>query len=139
MVRHILISLLRTRDDNLILVNTSLFASILLKLDSQTLHLTQLTNFDSKDQVTSNLLNSLIALILVDPPFRGATIKSVLHLIKILHKPQVDLMGLVNEENSKGFFACCAKTCANLRKIISINNLSEIVLNHFEKDALGFE
>ena len=84
MVRHILFSLMRTKDDNLILVNSSLFISVFKKIDVLTLSLTQLKNFAAQDQAPSQLLNSVISLILVDPPFRPATIKALVFFAKML-------------------------------------------------------
>ena len=139
MVRHILFSLLRTRDDNLILVNSSLFISFFNKVDTQTLTLTKMLDFTAKDQAPQNLLNSVLSLLLVDPPFRPATIKVLVNLTKIICKNLKNPAQFLNGENMKGLKDSCNKTCANLKKIIGYNQLSEIVLNNFEKKAVTFE
>ena len=101
----ILVSMMRSRDDNLILLCSNLLISILNRCSHEAISIMDIHN---KGKTALLVIKSVINLLVLDPPFRPATVKTLYQLVtKMISLSGVLAQDLPEEDLSKlkrGFF-----------------------------------
>ena len=101
----ILASMMRSRDDNLILLCSNLLISILNKCSQEAIGIMEIHN---KGKTALLVIKAAINLLVLDPPFRPATVKTLYQLAsKMISLSGVLAQDLPEEDLSKlksGFF-----------------------------------
>ena len=125
----ILLSMMRSRDDNLILLCSNLLISILNKCSTSAIATMELIN---KGQSAFILVRAVSSLLVVDPPFRPATIKCLYMLLcRTLTISGITADDLTVDDLNK-LRTALSKIIANLKKMMEYPKLLKYLLELFE-------
>lgn len=131
----ILLSMMRSRDDNLILLCSNLLISILNKCSTSAIATMELIN---KGQSAFILVRAVSSLLVVDPPFRPATIKCLYMLLcRTLTISGITADDLTVDDLNK-LRTALSKIIANLKKMMEYPKLLKYLLELFEKEVADF-
>lgn len=131
----ILLSMMRSRDDNLILLCTNLLLSILNKCSNSAISTMDLMN---KGPTAMILIKAVSSLLVVDPPFRPATIKCLYILLcRTLTISGITITDLAPEDLQR-LKSAFVKIISNLQKMMEYPKLLKYLLELFEKEVGDF-
>lgn len=126
---------MRSRDDNLILLCSNLLIYILNKCSSDTIATMDIMN---KGPTAHLLIKSVSSLLVVDPPFRPATIKSLyLLLCRTLTISGITSNDLAADDINR-LKTAFVKVISNLKKMMEYPKLLKYLLELFEKEVSDF-
>lgn len=126
---------MRSRDDNLILLCSNLLIYILNKCSDEAIGTMDIMN---KGPTAFTLVKAVSSLLVLDPPFRPATIKCLyLLLLKTLKVSGIQASDLSADDMSR-LRSAFMRIITNLKKMMEYPKLLKYLLELFEKEVSDF-